>query len=152
MTMNAKLNFSELFASKRGSREIGIAAASLLIVSLVALVGVGRVAAHHSAPGSESLSAYVAANPELSIVHRYLLKDASGADVGALRLQGLADYYLEREMAGQQRVIEAAIARLDGQAEYYGADTGNGLEADSMDSLWDDLLIYDLNGRYRYGD
>jgi hypothetical protein len=138
--MNAYYDVSQFVAlkdiSSNGQRRVAIAAISLALALLIALVAVSPVYGHHGTPGSGNFSAYVAANPELSVVHRFLLEYDSSIDRAAsasiARWHGLADYY--RRMA-----IDDALTRLDALAE--------------IDSeLWTDLLVYDLNGRYDYGD
>jgi hypothetical protein len=158
--MNAYYDVAQFLALKdispNAQRRVAIAVLSLALALLVALVAVSPVYGHHGTPGSGSLSAYVAANPELSVVHRILLANAVSdssylaanpelsaarraavsvdriASASIARWHGMADYY--RRMA-----IEDALARLDALAE-----------TDS--ELWTDLLVYDVNGRYDYGD
>lgn len=81
-----------------GQGKIALLGAALLIALMIAFVAAAPVSAHHDSPGSMSLSAYVAANPELSIVHRYLLADAASDsatlwdDLQAYDMNGLYRY------------------------------------------------------------
>ena len=81
-----------------GQGRIALAAVAILMALVIAFVAAVPVSAHHDSPGSMSLSTYTAANPELSVVHRYLLaiaaSDSSALwdDLQAYDMNGLYRY------------------------------------------------------------
>ena len=116
----------QLQSESRGGIALTVAAIGMAL--LIAFLAAAPVSAHHGSPGTMSVSAYVAANPELSSVHRFLLTESVSES---------AFLTANPEISAVRRYASSAAAAL--------------AELDSS-SLWDDLWAYDKDGLYRYGD